>query len=179
MIYEINIINNIMFGHILAFIYGFISGFCCNYAYKLYQKYIKFNDVKKTILHEAYLYAAENIFNVVSDDLINHMNKFDISGIQNLNDFKKLVDSSVGITHELNRSFKIRLNDGKIQLKLLNPSYVNNEHFVRLCKFFTDNNVDLHIILNNDINLDNKIEYNIEENNIEKNNIEENNKKVE
>lgn len=165
MIYEIIIINNIMFGYILSFVYGFILGLFSTYTYRLYQKYIKFNDVKKTILHEAYLYAAENIFNVVSDDLINHMNKFDISGIENLNDFKNLVDSSIGITHELNRSFQIRLSDGKIQLKILNPSYVNNEHFVRLCKFFTDNNVDLHIILRDDIKLDNKIEYNNEEKN--------------
>ena len=160
MIYEINIINNIMFGYILTFIYGFISGFISNYVYKLYKKYKKYNDIKKTLIHEAYSYAAENIFNVVSDDLINHMNTLDITGIENLNDFKNLVDSSIGITHELNKSFRLILNDGKIQLKLLNPSYINNEHFVRICKFFTDNNVDLHIIINDDIKLDNKIEYN-------------------
>lgn len=165
MIYEINIINNIMFGYILAFIYGFVLGVCNTYAYKLYQKYIKIKDLKKTILHEAYLYAAENIFNIVSNDLVNHIDNFDITGIKNLSDFKNLVDSSIGITHELNRSFRIKLSDGKIQLKILNPSYVNNEHFVRLCKFFTDNNIDLHIILNDDIKLDNKIEYNNEENN--------------
>lgn len=148
-----------MYTYIFTFIYGFISGLLCNYALKFYIKYIKYKDIKKTLIHEAYSYVSENIFNLICDDLIKNVNTFDINGLENLNDFKNLIDSSIGITHEFNKSFKLRLNDGKIQLKILNPTYINNEHFVRLCKFFTDNNVELHIIMYEDTQLDNKVEY--------------------
>jgi len=168
-----------MFSYIITFMYGFLSGFVCNYIYKLYKSYKFFNDIRKIIVHEAYSYLSEQIFTIVVDDLVNNISSANINGIQNLNDFKKLIDSSINITKEFNKSFNLNIvNDcelstdnsnhtnlsflnsfGKIQLKLNNSNYINDPHFAFICKFFTDNNIDLHIVINDTNKLENKLEY--------------------
>jgi hypothetical protein len=148
-----------MLSYIITFIYGFLSGFLCNYVYKLYNSYKYFHDVKKTLIHEAYSYLSNQVFNIIADDLITNIASTDITGIQNLTDFKNLIDSSVNITKDFNKLYKISIVDGKIQLKLNDPNYINNQHFAFICKFFTDNNVDLHIVINEFNTLENKLEY--------------------
>lgn len=170
--------------YIITFIYGFLSGFLsgflCNYVYKLYNSYKYFNDLKKTVMREAYTYLSNQVFNIIVDDLITNIASTDITGVQNLTDFKNLIDSFVNITKDFNESYKLSIvNDcdftstdnskhknssflnslGKIQLKLNDPNYINNQHFAYICKFFTDNNVDLHIVINDSNTLENKLEY--------------------
>jgi len=147
-----------MYLSIFIFIYGFIAGFFCNCLQRIYMNYREYNNIKKTIAYEAYTYVTNNIFNMISDDIITNIDEYNINGINNLIDFKNIIDSSIYIIHDINKLFKIKIIDGKIQLRLLNSSYINNEHFVRLCKFFTENNINLHIILEEN-NLLNKIKY--------------------
>ena len=147
-----------MFYYIVTFGYGFLSGLLCNYLIKLYKSYKYYNDFRKTMIHEAYSYVSNKIFTIVVDDLITNVSSCDINGIANLNEFKNLIDSSINITKEFNKSYKLSINNGKIQLKLNNPNYINDPYFTHICKFFTDNDVDLHIIVDDTYKLDNKIE---------------------
>lgn len=148
-----------MLSYFITFMYGFLSGFLCNYIYKLYNSYKYFNDIKKIIMHEAYTYLSNKIFNIIADDLITNITTTDITGIQNLTDFKNLVDSFVSTTKEFNKSYKLNITDGKIQIKINDPSYINDQHFSFICKFFTDNNIDLHIIINDTLIINNKLEH--------------------
>ena len=149
-----------MFSYIVTFIYGFLSGLMCNYIMKLYNRFTQYNyDIRKTIVHQAYTYLSEQIFDIVVDDLVTNITTTDIQGIQNLADFKKLIDSIVYLTKDFNKKYTLNIVSGKIQLKLIDTKYINEPNFIFICKFFTDNNVDVHIVLNDNTILNNKLEY--------------------
>jgi len=159
-----------MFGlsFIFGFFYGFIFGFISKYTYSLYKKYNEYKDVKKLAINKMYNIISDRIFDLLYDE-INKNNKnngdFKINGLENLYDIQELIISFEQIIKNHNDKFKISFIDNQCKIKLLDKNYMNNEHFIRVCKFFTKNNIDLSIII-----------YETQQNNIMvSNNITENN----
>ena len=152
-----------MFTHIFTYSCGFISGYMFNYIYKVYKNYKIHKDIKETIAREIYTYISDKLLNIIVKDI--KLDNFDfinnINGINNIYDIKKLIDNIINISKEHNKSYKLMIDNGKIQINLLNNDYITNDDFENLCKFITTNNINLHIVKHDILEpeLQNNIDY--------------------
>lgn len=150
---------------IFGFFYGFIFGFILKFVYSLYNKYNEYKDLKKIAINKIYNIISDKVFNLFYDDICKNNSDFKINGLEDLHDIQLLIESFEKIIKNHNNKFKISFIDNQCKIKLLDKNYINDENFIRVCEFFTKNNIELNIIVyethNNvleDINIVHKLE---------------------
>jgi hypothetical protein len=132
----------------IQFIFGFVAGYLFNFCKNLYLDYKQYNSIKKIAISKIYTYFADKIFNLFYEDISNNLNNINIQGIQNINDIQILIDSLDSVIKNHKNKFKLTFTDENCKIKLLDSEYINNPDFIRICKFFTDNHINIHIIMN-------------------------------
>jgi hypothetical protein len=135
------------------FIFGFVTGYLFNFCRNIYLNYKQYNSIKKLAINKIYTYFVDKIFNLFYEDISNNLNNINIQGIQNINDIQILIDSFDNVIKNHKNKFKLTFSDENCKIKLLDSEYINNPDFMRVCQFFTDNHINIHIILNNSNNL--------------------------
>lgn len=134
------------------FIFGFVAGYLFNFCRNLYVDYKYHNSIKKLAINKIYAYFTNKIFNLFYEDISNNLNNINIQGIQNINDIQIFIDSLDSVIKNHKIKFTLTFVEGHCKIKLLDSEYINNPDFIRVCQFFTDNNINIHIILNDSNN---------------------------
>lgn len=138
-----------MFGFIYGYFWGYICGFISNYIYRLISKYYEYNNVKKVVINNIYNIISAKVFDILYDEIDKNNSDFKINGLEDFHDIGLLIKSLEYMIKNHNNKFKLSFVDNKFKIKLLDQAYINDAHFVRVCEFFTKNNIDLNIIVCN------------------------------
>jgi len=135
------------------FIFGFVAGYLFNFCRNLCLEYTYHTSIKKLAINKIYKYFTNRIFHLFYDDIINNLDNINVKGIQNINDIQILLDSLDVMIKNHKNKFTLSFVDGHCKIKLIDSEYINDSNFVRVCQFFTDNDINIHIIINDSDNL--------------------------